>query len=90
MLENIWGHSRGPPLRMPSLLPHDLCHEWNVSRRLPASELKGTNSDCDRREGHRVRQWRQKVKYLLGLRVLFLTWAYLAVPYSFMLLLPSP
>ena len=21
---------------MPSLLPHDLCHEWNVSRRLPA------------------------------------------------------
>ena len=38
MLENIRGHSRGsiPPLRMPSLLPHDLCHEWNVSRRLPA------------------------------------------------------
>ena len=22
---------------MPSLLPHDLCHEWNVSCRLPAS-----------------------------------------------------
>ena len=41
MLENIRGHSRGsiPPLRMPSLLPHDLCHEWNVSRRLPASPL---------------------------------------------------
>ena len=38
MLENIWRHSRGsiPPLRMPSLLPHDLCYEWNVSRRLPA------------------------------------------------------
>ena len=38
MLENIRGHSRGsiPPLRMPSPLPHDLCHEWNVSRRLPA------------------------------------------------------
>ena len=38
MLENIQGHSRGsiPPLRMPSPLPHDLCHEWNVSRRLPA------------------------------------------------------
>ena len=38
MLENIRGHSRGsiPPLRMPSLLPHDLCHEWNVSRWLPA------------------------------------------------------
>ena len=38
MLENIRGDSRGsiPPLRMPSLLPHDLCHEWNVSRRLPA------------------------------------------------------
>ena len=37
MLENIQGHSRGsiPPLRMPGLLPHDLCHEWNVSRRLP-------------------------------------------------------
>ena len=38
MLENIRGDSRGsiPPLRMPSLLPHDLCHEWDVSRRLPA------------------------------------------------------
>ena len=38
MLENIRGDSRGsiPPLRMPSLLPHDLCHEWNVSRWLPA------------------------------------------------------
>ena len=38
MLENIRGHSRGsiPPLRMPSPLPHDLCHEWNVSRLLPA------------------------------------------------------
>ena len=44
MLENIWGHSRGsiPPLRMPSLLPHDLCHEWNVSRRLPALEFTQT------------------------------------------------
>ena len=21
---------------MPSLLPHDLCHKWNISRRLPA------------------------------------------------------
>ena len=38
MLKNIRGHSRGsiPPLRMPSPLPHDLCHEWNVSHRLPA------------------------------------------------------
>ena len=38
MLENIQGHSQGsiPPLRKPSLLPHDLCHEWNVSHRLPA------------------------------------------------------
>ena len=38
MLENIREHSWGsiPPLRMPSLLPHDLCHEWNVSRRLQA------------------------------------------------------
>ena len=38
MLENIRGDSRGSilPLRMPSLLPHDLCHEWNVSRWLPA------------------------------------------------------
>ena len=38
MLENIRGDSQGsiPPLRMPSLLPHDLCHEWNVSRGLPA------------------------------------------------------
>ena len=33
MLENIQGDSWGsiPPLRMPSLLPHDLCHEWNAS-----------------------------------------------------------
>ena len=39
MLKNIREDSRGsiPPLCMPSLLPHDLCHEWNVSRRLPAS-----------------------------------------------------
>ena len=44
MLENIRGHSRGsiPPLRMPSPLPHDLCHEWNVSRRLPA-KIAGRN-----------------------------------------------
>ena len=33
MLENFQGNSWGsiPPLRMPSLLPHDLCHEWNAS-----------------------------------------------------------
>ena len=33
MLENIQGDSWGSilPLRMPSLLPHDLCHEWNAS-----------------------------------------------------------
>ena len=33
MLENIRADSWGsiPPLRMPSLLPHDLCHEWNAS-----------------------------------------------------------
>ena len=24
---------------MPSPLPHDLCHEWNVSRRLPAGTI---------------------------------------------------
>ena len=38
MLKNIRGHSRGsiPPLHMPSLLLHHLCHEWNVSCRLPA------------------------------------------------------
>ena len=29
-----------PPLRMPSLLPHDLCHEWNVSHRLLAQNNK--------------------------------------------------
>ena len=56
MLENIRGHSRGsiPPLRMPSPLPHDLCHEWNVSRRLPGlpntytkiiSKLNGNSLD---------------------------------------------
>ena len=33
MLENFQGDSWGsiPPLRMLSLLPHDLCHEWNAS-----------------------------------------------------------
>ena len=33
MLENIRADSWGsiPPLRMPSLLPHDLCHKWNAS-----------------------------------------------------------
>ena len=33
MLENIRVDSRGsiPHLRMPSLLPHDLCPEWNAS-----------------------------------------------------------
>ena len=33
MLENIPADSWGsiPPLRMPSLLPHDLCHEQNAS-----------------------------------------------------------
>ena len=48
MLENIRGHSRGsiPPLRMPSPLPHDLCHEWNVSRRLPAEMYRNTESLC--------------------------------------------
>ena len=38
MLENFQGDSRGsiPPLRMPSLLPHDLCHRWSSSGQLPA------------------------------------------------------
>ena len=40
MLENIRGDSWGsiPPLRMPSLLPHDLGHEQNAS---PAPRTKG-------------------------------------------------
>ena len=38
MLENFQGDSWGsiPLLRMPSLLPHDLCHGWSSSRWLPA------------------------------------------------------
>ena len=38
MLENIQGDSWGsiPPLRMPSLLPHDLCHGRSSSRWLQA------------------------------------------------------
>ena len=38
MLENFQGDSWGsiPPLRMPSLLPHDLCHGWSASSWLPA------------------------------------------------------
>ena len=37
MLENFQGDSWGliPPLRMPSLLPHDLCHGRSASRWLP-------------------------------------------------------
>ena len=51
MLENIRGHARGsiPPLRMPSPLPHDLCHEWNVSRRLPALYYDEDTCFCLRR-----------------------------------------
>ena len=38
MLKNFQGDSWGliPPLCMPSLLPHDLCHGWSSSRWLPA------------------------------------------------------
>jgi len=38
MLENFQGDSWSsiPPLRMPSLLPHDLCHGRSSSRWLPA------------------------------------------------------
>ena len=38
MLENFQGDSWGsiPPLRMPSLLPHDLCHGRSSSHWLPA------------------------------------------------------
>ena len=38
MLENFQGDSWGsiPPLRMRSLLPHDLCHGWSSSRWLLA------------------------------------------------------
>ena len=38
MLKNFQGDSWGliPPMRMPSLLPHDLCHGRNSSRWLPA------------------------------------------------------
>ena len=35
----IYGGTPGssiPPLRMPRLFPHDICHEWNISRWLPA------------------------------------------------------
>ena len=28
-----------PPLRISSLLPHDLCHGWSASRRLPTSGI---------------------------------------------------
>ena len=41
MLENFQGDSWGsiPPLRMPSLLPHDLCHRWSSSHWLPALQV---------------------------------------------------
>ena len=37
MLENFQGDFWGSilPLRMPSLLPHDLCHEWSSSLQAP-------------------------------------------------------
>ena len=64
MLENIRGHSRGsiPPLRMPSPLPHDLCHEWNVSRRLPAKDdaVKVLHSTCQ--QIWKTQQWPQDWK----------------------------
>ena len=42
MLKNIQGDSWGsiPPLRISSLLPHDLCHGWRSSLRLPAANVK--------------------------------------------------
>lgn len=49
------------------------------------SGLRGTNSDCGSWEDHRVRQWRQKVKYLLGLGSCFsdgLTWQFLTLLYA--------
>ena len=44
MLENFQGDSSGsiPPLLMPSLLPHDLCHGRSSSLWLPGS----SHSDC--------------------------------------------
>ena len=43
MLENFQGDSWGsiPPLHIPSLLPHDLCHGQSSSRWLPAGESVG-------------------------------------------------
>ena len=61
MLENIRGHSRGsiPPLRLPSLLPHDLCHEWNVSRRLPADtdDSWGRTGVCTCEHKEQGKEW---------------------------------
>ena len=43
MLKSIRGDSWSsiPPLCMSSLLPHDLCHGWSSSRRLPAVDGVG-------------------------------------------------
>ena len=45
MLENFQGDSWGliPPLRMPSLLPHDLCHGQSS---LPAMDCSSPGSSC--------------------------------------------
>ena len=45
MLEDFQGDSWGliPPLRMSSLLPHDLCHGWSASCR-PPTDFPGKNT----------------------------------------------
>ena len=70
MLENIRGHSRGsiPPLRMPSPLPHDLCHEWNVSRRLPAmppSKMASDKADSSQQTVPHLGLWGIPLSFLI-------------------------
>ena len=56
MLENFQGDSWGliPPLRMPSLLPHDLCHGQSS---LPAMDCSSPGSSCPWDSQARILKW---------------------------------
>ena len=45
---SLAGYCPWAPLRMPRLFRHDICHEWNVSRWLPANPnpFKSISPSC--------------------------------------------
>ena len=60
MLENIQGDSWGLIPRMPSLLPHDLCHEWNAS---PAPGSQEPVCQCRRQKRPSFGTWVGKIPW---------------------------